>query len=221
MSFINLKKQKNIKKGIIVSKLFGFCFLLVLPSLAHSHPGRLDSNGCHSGSHPYHCHRSQSEMEGSRLRCDLGSKSKECIDQTNDKRDDFDSNEFLEKNQINLQKSDREIQLIATNDQLVLRIAELIRENKNLKELIRKSVKPTTEEIATNSKCNIEQFKKKISELGDTHSTKTVFFWLEQNFKYCNKKELFFIRNSVAEWSSPIYREKIENHVESIIERLY
>ena len=45
--------------------------------LAHS--GGLDSQGCHGGSKPYHCHRSPSEMIGNRLRCDLGSKSSECL----------------------------------------------------------------------------------------------------------------------------------------------
>ena len=45
----------------------------------HAHSGGLDSNGCHSGSQPYHCHRAPSEMVGNRLRCDLGSRSKECL----------------------------------------------------------------------------------------------------------------------------------------------
>jgi hypothetical protein len=50
---------------------------LTAPDVA-AHSGGLDSNGCHAGSQPYHCHRSPSEMVGNRLRCDLGSKSKEC-----------------------------------------------------------------------------------------------------------------------------------------------
>ena len=45
--------------------------------LAHS--GGLDANGCHAGSQPYHCHRAPSDMVGNRLRCDLGSRSKECV----------------------------------------------------------------------------------------------------------------------------------------------
>ena len=55
--------------------------LLWLPLTAPdvtAHSGGLNSNGCHAGSQPYHCHRSSSEMVGNRLRCDLGSKSKEC-----------------------------------------------------------------------------------------------------------------------------------------------
>jgi hypothetical protein len=43
-----------------------------------AHGGGLDANGCHAGSQPYHCHRAPSEMVGNRLRCDLGSRSKEC-----------------------------------------------------------------------------------------------------------------------------------------------
>ena len=46
----------------------------------HAHSGGLDSNGCHAGSQPYHCHRAPSEMVGNRLRCDLGSRSKDCVD---------------------------------------------------------------------------------------------------------------------------------------------
>jgi len=45
-------------------------------SLAHS--GGLNAQGCHGGSRPYHCHRSPGEMNGNRLRCDLGSRSREC-----------------------------------------------------------------------------------------------------------------------------------------------
>ena len=53
-------------------------------SPASSHSGRLNSQGCHGGSQPYHCHRSANEMVpsssgGSRLRCSAGSRSKDCI----------------------------------------------------------------------------------------------------------------------------------------------
>ena len=48
---------------------------------SEGHSGGLNSQGCHAGSRPYHCHRAPSEMRGNRLRCDLGSRSKECINQ--------------------------------------------------------------------------------------------------------------------------------------------
>ena len=55
------------------------CVALLFPlSPVFSHSGGLNSSGCHAGSKPYHCHRSPSEMVGNRLRCDLGSRSKEC-----------------------------------------------------------------------------------------------------------------------------------------------
>jgi len=66
-------------EGRIVSALaFG---LMSMPAYAHS--GGLNSLGCHSGSKPYHCHRSPNEMVRTasgrnRLRCDLGSRSIEC-----------------------------------------------------------------------------------------------------------------------------------------------
>lgn len=56
-------------------------------STAYSHSGGLNASGCHAGSKPYHCHRAPSEMvrtqDGrNRLRCDLGSRSVECVGRT-------------------------------------------------------------------------------------------------------------------------------------------
>ena len=58
------------------------------PIYGSAHSGGLNAQGCHAGSQPYHCHRSASEMvrtqDGrNRLRCDLGSKSVECIGANN------------------------------------------------------------------------------------------------------------------------------------------
>jgi len=55
-----------------------------LSSQVQSHSGGLNSQGCHAGSKPYHCHRSSSEMVpsssgGYRLECSAGSQSKDCI----------------------------------------------------------------------------------------------------------------------------------------------
>ncbi|MGU9952084.1 MAG: hypothetical protein ACNYPH_07315 [Gammaproteobacteria bacterium WSBS_2016_MAG_OTU1] len=38
-----------------------FCFLVVAfpTQISHAHSGGLNSQGCHAGSKPYHCHRSQ------------------------------------------------------------------------------------------------------------------------------------------------------------------
>ena len=46
--------------------------------IAKAHSGGLNSQGCHGGKKPYHCHRSQSEMVGNRLKCDFGSRYKDC-----------------------------------------------------------------------------------------------------------------------------------------------
>ena len=60
--------------------LFLTLSLALIPVLKlNAHSGGLDANGCHAGSQPYHCHRSPSEMVGNRLRCDLGSRSKDCV----------------------------------------------------------------------------------------------------------------------------------------------
>jgi hypothetical protein len=62
-----------------------FALLILGPvSESSAHSGGLNSSGCHAGSRPYHCHRSPSDMvrtlDGrNRLRCDLGSRSKECV----------------------------------------------------------------------------------------------------------------------------------------------
>ena len=62
-----------------MGRFFKVIALLVVSSTSYGHSGGLDANGCHAGSQPYHCHRAPSEMVGNRLRCDLGSRSKECI----------------------------------------------------------------------------------------------------------------------------------------------
>ena len=68
-------------KSLRVVRYCWLCSMLVLSFFSQQtigHSGGLDSSGCHGGSKPYHCHRAASEMVGNRLRCDLGSKSKEC-----------------------------------------------------------------------------------------------------------------------------------------------
>ena len=62
-----------------MGRLFQVIALLVVSTTGYGHSGGLDANGCHAGSQPYHCHRAPSEMVGNRLRCDLGSRSKECV----------------------------------------------------------------------------------------------------------------------------------------------
>ena len=63
---------------LVTLTAFAFTLFLSAPNEVEAHSGGLNSQGCHAGSKPYHCHRSSSEMVGNRLRCDLGSRSKEC-----------------------------------------------------------------------------------------------------------------------------------------------
>ena len=63
-------------------------FFLFSGQYAIGHRGGLNSQGCHGGSRPYHCHRSSSSMVkssygGYRLRCNLGSRSKDCMNRSN------------------------------------------------------------------------------------------------------------------------------------------
>lgn len=65
--------------------------ILMVPSLSQAHGGRLNSQGCHAGKQPYHCHRSSSQMErsssgGYRLKCSNGSRSKDCRSETRNAR---------------------------------------------------------------------------------------------------------------------------------------
>lgn len=62
-----------------MKRLFLLSLFLASSNLATAHGGGLDANGCHAGSKPYHCHRSPNDMVGNRLRCELGSRSKECV----------------------------------------------------------------------------------------------------------------------------------------------
>ena len=68
---------------LLVAFLFAAIIFSTTTALL-SHSGGLDSQGCHGGSKPYHCHRSASEMVpsssgGNRLRCSAGSRSKDCV----------------------------------------------------------------------------------------------------------------------------------------------
>lgn len=72
--------KKNILSGILLA-------LSLAPISANAHSGGLNSQGCHGGSQPYHCHRSPSQMVpsssgGYRLRCELGSQSQDCRSQS-------------------------------------------------------------------------------------------------------------------------------------------
>ena len=78
------KKGGHMKK--VVSILVRFVFIAVIalsPTMSFSHGGRLNSQGCHAGKQPYHCHRSASSMVpstsgGYRLKCSSGSRSSDC-----------------------------------------------------------------------------------------------------------------------------------------------
>lgn len=71
----------------VVTVFFHLLFLSTFAGIAFAHSGGLNSQGCHAGSRPHHCHRSSSEIvqtaDGrNRLRCDLGSRSVECTRQS-------------------------------------------------------------------------------------------------------------------------------------------
>ena len=70
-----MKNRRSSKRDVLLSALI---VSMTMSNAAIGHSGGLNSQGCHGGSQPYHCHRSQNEMVGNRLRCDLGSRSAEC-----------------------------------------------------------------------------------------------------------------------------------------------
>ena len=90
MNNIKLFLSALIRKNLKMSRwILGFLLLnSLLISQLNAHSGRLNSQGCHAGSKPYHCHRSSSEMApsssgGFKLKCFLGSKSKDCTTSKN------------------------------------------------------------------------------------------------------------------------------------------
>ncbi len=75
-------RRKNNRDTVLSSIIPIILMVATAFSIAvrsYGHSGGLDANGCHAGSKPYHCHRAPSEMVGNRLRCDLGSRSKDCV----------------------------------------------------------------------------------------------------------------------------------------------
>lgn len=71
-----MSKRRSSKVNVLFLALIAN---MVMSNAATGHSGGLNSQGCHGGRQPYHCHRSQNEMVGNRLRCDLGSRSVECM----------------------------------------------------------------------------------------------------------------------------------------------
>ena len=78
------KRMGSLMIKLLKTILFAYALGgALVATTANSHSGGLNSQGCHGGSRPYHCHRSSSEMVpsssgGSRLRCSAGSRSKDC-----------------------------------------------------------------------------------------------------------------------------------------------
>ena len=69
--------------NLSIRSVTAILLLTVFSISANAHSGGLNSQGCHAGSKPYHCHRSASEMVrnnsgGNRLQCNAGSRSKDC-----------------------------------------------------------------------------------------------------------------------------------------------
>lgn len=76
-------EPKNMRQFTILFAMPVLALSLLTNGPVDAHSGGLNAQGCHAGSRPYHCHRSPSEMvrtrDGrNRLRCDLGSRSREC-----------------------------------------------------------------------------------------------------------------------------------------------
>lgn len=72
--------------------LSSLVFLSLESDSAVAHSGGLNASGCHAGNRPYHCHRSPSQMvrtrDGqNRIRCDLGSRSRECVGRGSSRND--------------------------------------------------------------------------------------------------------------------------------------
>ena len=99
-----LLKPYMLYRPIVDNKIIKFLLLIfisIFASQTESHSGGLNSQGCHSGSQPYHCHRSSSDMikssyGGYRLKCSLGSQSKDCLNQDTTSKSK-DTNAYLNK----------------------------------------------------------------------------------------------------------------------------
>ena len=56
------QKDGALKVFATILAAFGLIFFYGFQIDAQAHSGGLNSQGCHAGSKPYHCHRSSSEM---------------------------------------------------------------------------------------------------------------------------------------------------------------
>ena len=94
MSRTNVEQAEETMRIFVLVSILAFAHLVASSKSVEAHSGGLNSQGCHAGSRPYHCHRSSSEMVGNRLRCDLGSKSTECKNRSSPNSNDMSEDEI-------------------------------------------------------------------------------------------------------------------------------
>jgi Tfp pilus assembly protein PilX len=96
-------------------------------------------------------------------------------------------------------ESDREITLKAANDELTLRVAELLVENKRLQDFTKKALVAKSQGKTISKGCDPQKLRKKM--VTGTDHPDSVNKWINANEANCTKEELTYIKRNVGSWS--------------------
>ena len=99
-------------------------------------------------------------------------------------------------------ETDRELSLKATNDELSLRVAELLEENKNLKEFARKALIAKSNNKTVYSGCDTQHFRRIMVIDDPTYLRDKAKIWIDENHAKCTKDQLTYIIKHLGYWSS-------------------
>jgi hypothetical protein len=98
-------------------------------------------------------------------------------------------------------ESDREITLKAANDELTLRVAELLAENKRLQDFTKKALVAKSQGKTISKGCDPQKLRKKIVTGAGIDHTDIVKKWINANEANCTIEELTYIKLNVQDWS--------------------
>ncbi len=94
----------------------------------------------------------------------------------------------------------RELQLISANDELVLRLSELIKENDQLKQNLKNALiaKSNGKKIVLG--CDVNQVKKMLQF--DNEQPYIANEWVKKNGEKCTQQQLKYLYDNVYRWTS-------------------
>lgn len=97
-------------------------------------------------------------------------------------------------------ESNREAQLKATNDELTLRVAELLKENERLEAFAKEALIAKSNNKKIVEGCDTKDLRREIVSTAGYASTAR--YWLDRHGDKCNEEQLEFLIENLDSWSS-------------------